>query len=111
MRSVLLLVLVASCSESSSPAGDLATEEQALLGCWEGQQGIKTVQYRFHEDHSVETRVVNGTGTWYSGTFAVVGDALTYDFGEEPPTYHIDVTSTTFSYRELPFTFRRMTCD
>ena len=69
------------------------------------------MQFRFHEDHSVDTRVVDGGSGWHTGTFVVVGDALTYDFGEEPPTYHIDVTSTTFSYRELPFTFRRMSCD
>lgn len=83
-------------------------EEQALLGCWAGQQGEKRVQFRFHADHSVDNRVAGGT--WYTGTFAVVGDQLTYNFGEEPPTYTIAVTTTTLSYTDPPFTFTRTAC-
>jgi len=108
MRLLLALPLLVACADQ--PVSGLLPEEQALLGCWEGAQGLKTVQYRFHEGRTVDARVVNGETGWQIGTFSVVGDALTYDFGEEPPTYQIDVTTTTFSYRELPFTFARITC-
>jgi len=108
MRSFLLLSCLAACADTTSST-ELAVEEQALIGCWEGLQGDKTVQFRFHDDLTVDNRIAGGT--WYHGTWSVDGDALTYDFGEEPPTYHIVVTPDRFSYVELPFTFTRYYCD
>ena len=107
MRPLLFIVALAACDTTEPPP--LAADEQLLLGCWEGQQGTKTVQLRFHADRTVDTRIVPA-GTWYTGTFSLAGHALTYDFGEEPPTYQIELSANELRYREPAFTFARIAC-
>jgi hypothetical protein len=107
MRPLLFVIVLVACDSASEPP-PLTAHEQQLLGCWEGQQGTKTVQFQFHADRTVDTRIKGGT--WYTGTFTLVGDALTYDFGEEPPTYRIELTATELRYVEPAFTFARTSC-
>ena len=107
MRNLLLVALVAACASDST---ELAIEEQALIGCWEGQlYGGKVEQFRFHDDRTVDNRIVDGT--WYTGNFTVDGDQLTLDFGEEPPTYRIQsVTTTQLELDSRAGTYTRITC-
>ncbi len=105
-------------SESKPPTVDanpanasaLSQESQALVGCWQGYQGDEHLEYRFGSDgKTVLNRDLRRQAS-YLGSYTLTSDKLTLDFGEEPPTYKVQLTPTTLTLLDFPFTYSRAEC-
>lgn len=106
VRLALVLPFLLACADDGRT---LSADEQPLVGCWEGQQGSKLVRFRFHADGDVSQQLLPD-GATYTGTFARAGDQLTFDFGEEPPTYTITLTPSELAIDGLGV-FARVACE
>ena len=106
----MVLGLLAAACEGDPESGPVSEQARALFGCWEGFQGDEHNEYRFAVDgHTVLLRDLD-SGATYTGLYDVDANRLTLDFGEEPPTFEIEVTAETLTFVEFPFVYDRVEC-
>jgi hypothetical protein len=108
------LALVAACHPggSNDPLSEGIQPQvgaQELMGCWQGYWGDHHVEYRFRPDGSVDDRMLPA-GPTYHGRYSLADDLLTLDFGEEPPTFLVDVDATILTFVQFPLVFSKVGC-
>jgi len=88
----LALAITGCATDAGSSDPQIDTQEMRLLGTWLGDLNGSPTQFSFVDDGSV-TETLMDDGRQFQGTFDLVADQLTLDFGGgDPATYRIEIS-------------------